>query len=67
MNTSVLLLGVLASSLGLGYFLYGKKQHAGIPLVCGIALMVVPYFFSSLAALLAISVVLAAIPWLVRR
>lgn len=66
MSTSVLLLGVIFSSIGLGYFLYGKKQHSGVPLACGLFLMVYPYFISNVAVLLAIGVVLSAIPWLLR-
>jgi len=29
------------------YFLYGKRQHEGVPMICGFALMVFPYFVSS--------------------
>ncbi len=42
MSASLLLWGVLFSSIGLGYFIYGKKQNATVPLVCGIALMIIP-------------------------
>ena len=37
-----------------------------MPLICGIALMVYPYFVSSNALLVAIGVVLIAIPYFVR-
>lgn len=67
MSTSILLLGVLFSSIGLGYFMYGKKQRAGFALGCGIALMVVPYLISSAAVLAIVGSVLVAVPWLVRR
>ena len=43
-DTAALFWGLLFSSIGLGYFIYGKRQHASVPLVCGIALMVFPYF-----------------------
>ena len=66
MNTSLLLLGVLFGSVGLGYFLYGKKQRAVVPLVCGLALMVVPYFISSTALLIMVGAVLSGIPYFVR-
>ena len=66
MNTSLLLLGVLFGSIGLGYFLYGKKQRAVVPLVCGLALMVVPYFISSTALLVMVGAVLSGIPYFVR-
>jgi len=66
MNTSLLLLGVLFGSVGLGYFLYGKKQRAVVPLVCGLALMVIPYFISSTALLVMVGAVLSGIPYFVR-
>ena len=66
MNTFLLLLGVLFGSVGLGYFLYGKKQRAVVPLVCGLALMVVPYFISSTALLVMVGAMLSGIPYFVR-
>jgi membrane protein DedA with SNARE-associated domain len=66
MNTSQLLWGLLFSSIGLGFFLYGKKQRAVVPLVCGLAMMIYPYFIANVVALVAIGVVLAAIPYFLR-
>lgn len=67
MNASLLLWGVLFGSLGLGYFIYGKKQGAVMPLVCGLALMVFPYFISSTWLLVGVGAVLAALPYFFRR
>ena len=67
MSTSILLLGVLFSSIGLGYFIYGKKQGVLNPLICGLALMIVPYFLSSVAILLVVGIVLSAVPWIFRN
>ena len=66
MNTSSLLLGLLFSSIGLGFFIYGRRQKVATPLLCGLALMVYPYFISSNALLIAIGVALMAIPYFVR-
>ncbi|MFS8136997.1 MAG: hypothetical protein ACMG50_02605 [Thermomonas sp.] len=66
MSTSILLLGVLFSSIGLGYFIYGKKQGAMRPLMCGVALMIVPYVLSSAVLLLIVGSALCAIPWIFR-
>jgi hypothetical protein len=66
MQVSTLLWGVLFSSMGLGFFIYGKKQHAPVPLVCGIALMIYPYFIPNVIALVAIGIVLSAIPYFFR-
>jgi hypothetical protein len=61
-----LLWGLLFGSIGLGFFIYGRKQRAPIPLLCGIALMVYPYFFSNSWVLVGIGVVLCAIPYFLR-
>ena len=63
---SSLLWGLLFSSVGLGFFLYGKKQQAVVPLFCGLALMVFPYFVSNTILLVAIGVALIALPYFVR-
>lgn len=66
MSTSLLLFGVVFSSIGLGYFLYGKKQRAVVPLVCGLVLMVFPYFVSSTIVLVVIGVAVSVLPYFVR-
>lgn len=66
MNTSLLLWSLLFSSVGLGFFLYGKKQQALVPLFSGLALMVYPYFVSSVILLVAIGVTLTVLPYFVR-
>lgn len=35
MNTAQLMWGMAFGSVGLGYFVYGKKQRAVVPLLCG--------------------------------
>jgi hypothetical protein len=66
MNTSSLLWGLLFGSIGLGFFVYGRKQKVVVPLVCGVALMIFPYFVSNTVLLVALGVVLIAIPYLIR-
>lgn len=63
---AALLWGVLFGSIGLGFFLYGKKQRAVVPLVCGIALMIYPYFVPNAIVLVLIGLLLIAIPYFVR-
>jgi hypothetical protein len=57
---------VLFGSVGLGFFMYGRKQSAIVPLVCGVALMVYPYFISNTILLVAIGSILVALPFFVR-
>jgi hypothetical protein len=66
MNTSTLLWGLLFSSIGLGYFIFGRKQRAVVPLVCGLALMAFPYFVHNDIVLVVIGIVLTAIPYFLR-
>ncbi len=66
MNTASLLWGVLFGSIGLGFFVYGKRQRAVVPLVCGLALMVFPYFVSGALAQVAIGTTLMALPFFIR-
>jgi hypothetical protein len=66
MNESWLLWGLLFGSFGLGFFVYGKKQRAVVPLVCGLALMIFPYFVSSTILLVLIGTALIAVPYFVR-
>jgi hypothetical protein len=65
-STAVLLWGLLFGSIGFGFFLYGKKQKAVVPIIAGIALCVVPYFIASVYILVTVGVVLMAIPFFVR-
>lgn len=57
---------MLFGSIGLGFFVYGRKQRMIVPLACGVALMAFPYFVSSTVWLLVIGVALMAIPYFVR-
>lgn len=66
MNTSYLFLVILFSACGMAFFMYGKKQLSFIPLLCGLALMIYPYFVSGTLPLIGIGVTLIAIPWFVR-
>lgn len=66
MDTATLVWGMVFGSIGVGYFIYGKRQAALVPLVCGLGLIVFPYFFSSAWALVLVGLVLMAIPYFLR-
>jgi len=66
MDASLLFWGLIFSSIGIGFFVYGKKQQAIVPLLCGLALMIFPYFVSNVIVLVVVGVVLMAIPYFVR-
>ena len=65
-STSVLLWGMVFGSIGLGFFIYGKKQKVIVPLLVGIALMIYPYFIADLTLLIIVGVVLMVLPYFVR-
>lgn len=64
MNANSLLASVLLGSVGMGFFMYGKKQRRAPHLAVGVALMVYPYFVSSVALMLIIGVVLVGLLYL---
>jgi len=66
MSVSLLFLGLLFSSVGLGFFVYGTKQRVVVPLVCGLVLMAFPYFVSSIPLLVGTGIVLIAVPYFIR-
>ena len=61
-----LLWGVAFGSIGLAYFVYGKKQQRFVPLLCGIALMVYPYFISNTVLLVAVGLMISAVLYFLR-
>jgi hypothetical protein len=67
MSEGILLWGVLFSSIGVGFCIYGKRQQAPVPLLCGIGLVVYPYFVANVLVLIAIGIVLCAIPYFFRK
>lgn len=65
-NTTTLIWGMLFGIFGLAFFVYGKKQAAVMPLVCGLALMIFPYFVTNIYALVAVGLILIALPFIIR-
>ena len=65
-SASIMAWSVLFGGIGIGYFMYGKKQKAIVPLCTGLALFVFPYFVSSVTMLLIVGVILIAIPYFIK-
>ena len=63
LDPAVLFFGMTVSSIGLALFVYGKKQARMPQLAIGLALMVAPYFATSLRPMGGITVALLAILW----
>jgi hypothetical protein len=66
MSISTLMWGIIFGSIGLGFFVYGKKQKAIIPMLSGIALMVFPYFISNLYIMILSGIFLVALPYFIK-
>ncbi len=67
MNASTLMWGILFGSIGFGYFMYGRKQKAVLPLLSGLGLMVFPYFITNTILLVCAGIVLVALPFVIQR
>jgi len=63
MSTAVLLWSLMFSSIGLGYFIYGKRQRKATALIAGAILCFYPYFAPNVYLLVAIGVGLLALPF----
>ena len=66
MHASTLMWGVLFGSIGFGFFVYGKKQKATMPLLSGLGLMVFPYFMSNTILLVSTGCVLVVLPFVIK-
>ncbi|KGJ97362.1 hypothetical protein [Colwellia psychrerythraea] len=65
-SSSIMIWSVLFGGIGIGFFLYGKKQGAIVPLCTGLALFIFPYFMTSVLMLLVVGIILIAIPYFIR-
>jgi len=65
-GTSLLIWGMLFGAIGFGFFVYGKRQKAVVPLIAGIALFIFPYFMPNVYLLVSVGAVLVMLPYFVR-
>ena len=66
-STNSLFASLLWGSVGLGYFIYGKKQSAWIPMVGGVAMMAVSYLVSSALLMSLLSVGLIGVVYVLLK
>lgn len=64
MDINTIFIGIIFGSIGLGYFIYGKKQSQPVTRFTGIGLMVYPYLIptASVATLIMVGVALLLVP-----
>ena len=65
-NISTLIWGIIFGSIGLAFFVYGKKQKSIIPMLSGIGLMVFPYFISNIYIMILSGIVMVALPYFIK-
>ena len=60
-DPNFLVASLIWGSIGVGYFIYGKKQQSFMPMIGGILMIVVSYFASStmVMSLLSIALIVA--------
>jgi predicted membrane protein len=65
-GASLLIWGIMFGAIGLGFFTYGRRQKAVVPLITGIALFIIPYSISNVYMLVIAGAALVALPYFVR-
>ena len=65
-GTTLFIWGTVFGVIGLGYFVYGKKQKAVVPLFMGIGLFIIPHFISNVYALIIAGLLLMILPYFAR-
>jgi hypothetical protein len=61
-DPSYLMVSIVFSSIGMGYFIYGKKQKRKIIYYTGVGLFVYPYFVTAVPAMIATGIALMFAP-----
>ena len=67
LNTNFLLASLVWGSVGVGYFIYGKKQQEVVPLVGGLIMIAISYLVGSALIMSLISIgIMVAVYYIVR-
>lgn len=66
MEPADLVINLIVSSIGMGFFAYGKRRSEFYFLISGLILCVFPYFIDGVALRSVIGVLLIAAPFLAR-
>lgn len=63
LDATWLLLSLIPSGIGFVLFVYGKKQERWPHLAAGVAMMVYPYFATSVVSLVGVGVAISVALW----
>ena len=64
-TTAEIVWAMLFGAMGMGYFIYGKRQRAAIPFMCGIALFIFPYFMPNVYVLVLVGIAIMVVPYFI--
>jgi hypothetical protein len=64
-NATSLVIGIFTGAIGVGYFIYGKRQAKFAPLIAGMMLCIYPYFIDGVLWTIVVGVVLIAAPFVI--
>ncbi|MCZ6602206.1 MAG: amino acid transport protein [Planctomycetota bacterium] len=67
MSSESLFLHLLFGCVGMGYFVFGRKQNRGLFLLCGVGLCIFPYVIPNLLGLVIVSLILVVVPFYFRE
>ena len=64
-NTTLILVGLVFSSIGFGYFIFGRRQSHRVARYAGLLLMIYPYFVSDVVVMILLGLTLMLVPRLI--
>ena len=66
-NMTSLLISMFFGTVGCGFIMYGRKMAAIVPILAGLALMIVPYFIGNVIILSFACIIIMALPLVLRE
>ena len=66
-DPAIILWALLFGSIGIGYFIYGKRQDQQVVRYIGIALILFPYFVTEVLAVILVGIALLLLPYVIKR
>jgi len=66
-ETALILWALLFGSIGIGYFIYGKRQDQPVIRYSGIALILFPYLATDIVAVVLVGIALLLLPFVIKR
>ena len=65
-SSGALFCSLVFGSIGMGYFIYGKRQRRSMAFFSGILLCAYPYFIGNILLMILIGLALMALPFVVK-